>query len=40
MCHGGATETLLRQFPESFPGFIFFCEVTNKNPGTQYVSFT
>jgi hypothetical protein len=26
---GGAAEALPRQFPESFPGFILFCEVTD-----------
>jgi hypothetical protein len=40
MHQGGAMEAFLRQFPESPPGFILFCEVTNENANTHYLSFT
>jgi hypothetical protein len=40
MHQGGATEAFLRQFPESSPGFILFCEVTNENADAHYLSFT
>ena len=40
MHQGGAAEALPRQFPESFPGFILFCEVTNQNANAHYLSFT
>jgi hypothetical protein len=36
----GAAKALPRQPPESFPGFILFCEVTNENTNAHYVSFT
>jgi len=29
MHQGGAAEALPRQFPESSPGLILFCEITN-----------
>ena len=40
MHQGGAAEALPRQFPESSPGFILFCEVTNENAKAHDVSFT
>jgi hypothetical protein len=40
MHQSGATEAFLRQFPESYPGFILFCEVTNENANAHYLSFT
>jgi len=36
----GAAKALPCQLPESFPGFILFCEVTNENTNAHYVSFT
>lgn len=39
MHQGGVAETLPRQFPESCPGFILFCEVTNQNANAHYLSF-
>jgi hypothetical protein len=40
MHQGGATEAFLRQLPESYPGFILFCEVTDENANIHYLSFT
>ena len=34
---GGAAEALPRQLPESFPGVILFCEVTNQNANAHYL---
>jgi hypothetical protein len=33
----GAAEALPRQFPESSPGFILFCEVTDQNANAHYL---
>jgi hypothetical protein len=40
MHQGGAAEALPCQFPQDFASFILFCEVTNKNANTHYLSFT
>jgi hypothetical protein len=40
MHQGGAAEAMPRQFPESSPGFILFCEVPNENTYAHYVSFS
>jgi hypothetical protein len=36
----GAAEAFSRQFPESSPGFLLFCEVTNENDKAQILPLT
>jgi hypothetical protein len=40
MHQGGAAKALPGQFPESSPGFIVLCEVTNEGANVHYLSFT
>jgi hypothetical protein len=40
MHQGGAAEAVSCQFPESSPGFVLLCEVTNQNANAHYPSFS
>lgn len=40
MQQGGAAEALSSHSPESSPGIISFCEVTNQNANAHYLPFT